>query len=80
MTAKSDLGLSLRSSPSANCDPLCDLEPNIGIVNVEDDRLEKLGIMNNSLKLVPASVSFVSPKRSHIFLSDSIAVAVPLIY
>ena len=33
------------------------LEPNIGIVNVPDDRLNKLGVINSSVKVVPASVN-----------------------
>lgn len=31
-------------------------EPNVGIVNVPDDRLDKLGVIYNSVKVVPASV------------------------
>ena len=32
------------------------LEPNVGIVNVPDGRLEKLGVINESIKIVPTSV------------------------
>jgi GTP-binding protein YchF len=39
--------------------PFCTIEPNIGIVNVPDPRLEKLGELNNSEKVVPASMEFV---------------------
>lgn len=32
-------------------------DPNIGIVNVPDSRLDKLGVIHNSVKVVPTSVS-----------------------
>lgn len=39
--------------------PFCTIEPNIGIVNVPDPRLDKLGELNKSEKVVPASMEFV---------------------
>ena len=36
------------------------VEPNVGIVNVPDSRLDKLGAINESVKVVPASVSLLS--------------------
>lgn len=39
--------------------PFCTIEPNIGIVNVYDERLEKLRDFYNSQKVVNASVEFV---------------------
>lgn len=39
--------------------PFCTIEPNVGIVNVPDKRLEKLGEINKSEKVVPASMEFV---------------------
>lgn len=39
--------------------PFCTIEPNVGIVNVPDPRLEKLGEINNSVKIVPATMEFV---------------------
>lgn len=39
--------------------PFCTIEPNVGIVNVPDSRLEKLGVINNSEKTVPAAMEFV---------------------
>lgn len=39
--------------------PFCTIEPNIGIVNVYDERLEKLKEFYNSQKVVNASVEFV---------------------
>ena len=39
--------------------PFCTIEPNVGIVNVPDTRLEKLGVINNSEKVVPAVIEFV---------------------
>lgn len=34
-------------------------DPNVGLVNVPDARLERLGLINKSEKVVPAVVSFL---------------------
>lgn len=39
--------------------PFCTIEPNVGVVAVPDERLEKLGEMYNSKKITPAVVEFV---------------------
>lgn len=39
--------------------PFCTIEPNVGIVNLPDDRLAVLSEMSNSKKIVPATVTFV---------------------
>lgn len=39
--------------------PFCTIEPNTGLVNVPDKRLEKLGVINKSAKVVPAVMEFV---------------------
>jgi len=39
--------------------PFCTIEPNIGIVEVPDERLEVLAKISNSKKIVPAVVEFV---------------------
>lgn len=39
--------------------PFCTIEPNVGVVKVPDERLEKLAEMSQSLKVVPAVVEFV---------------------
>lgn len=39
--------------------PFCTIEPNIGIVDVPDKRLEVLGKMYNTQKITPASIEFV---------------------
>lgn len=39
--------------------PFCTIEPNVGVVDVPDNRLEVLHEMYNSKKTTPASVSFV---------------------
>lgn len=39
--------------------PFCTIEPNVGIVEVPDERLEKLAEISNSKKIVPAVVEFV---------------------
>ena len=39
--------------------PFCTIEPNVGIVEVPDPRLEKLAAIANPQKIVPAVVEFV---------------------
>jgi len=39
--------------------PFCTIEPNIGVVSVPDERLEKLANINKSKKIIPAIVEFV---------------------
>ena len=39
--------------------PFCTIEPNIGIVDVPDERLNVLGKMYNTQKITPASLKFV---------------------
>ena len=39
--------------------PFCTIDPNTGIVNVHDDRLEKLHTTVNGEKIIPATVEFV---------------------
>ena len=39
--------------------PFCTIEPNVGVVAVPDERLEKLGKMYNTQKITPAVVEFV---------------------
>ena len=39
--------------------PFCTIEPNVGIVAVPDERLNKLAALYNSKKIVPATIEFV---------------------
>jgi small GTP-binding protein len=39
--------------------PFCTIEPNVGIVTVPDEKLVKLGVLNKSVKTVPATLEFV---------------------
>jgi GTP-binding protein YchF len=39
--------------------PFCTIDPNVGIVDVPDERLYKLAQMENSKKVIPASIEFV---------------------
>ncbi len=39
--------------------PFCTIEPNVGIVEVPDDRLTKLSKMNQSEKVIPTAIEFV---------------------
>jgi GTP-binding protein YchF len=48
-----------KSAVDINNYPFCTVEPNIGIVKVPDERLEKLAHMSNSKKIVPAIIEFV---------------------
>jgi ribosome-binding ATPase len=47
-----------RKAHAANF-PFCTIEPNVGIVNVPDDRLEKLAALSKSQKIIPAAIEFV---------------------
>ena len=39
--------------------PFCTIEPNVGVVAVPDERLDKLGALYHSRKIVPATIEFV---------------------
>lgn len=39
--------------------PFCTIEPNIGIVEVPDERLEKLAKVSQSAKIIPTAIKFV---------------------
>lgn len=39
--------------------PFCTIEPNVGVVAVPDERLEKLALLSHSAKIIPAVVEFV---------------------
>jgi ribosome-binding ATPase len=47
-----------RKAHAANF-PFCTIEPNVGIVNVPDERLEKLAVLSKSQKIIPAAIEFV---------------------
>ncbi len=47
-----------RAAPAANY-PFCTIDPNVGIVEVPDGRLQKLADMVQPEKIVPATVEFV---------------------
>jgi ribosome-binding ATPase len=47
-----------QSAEAANY-PFCTIEPNVGIVSVPDPRLKKLGEINKSAKIIPATLEFV---------------------
>lgn len=50
--------LTKAGAESANY-PFCTIDPNIGIVTVPDERLNKLDEMYHSKKIVPAVIEFV---------------------
>lgn len=39
--------------------PFCTIEPNVGLVNVHDERLEKIRTAVNGAKIIPASCEFI---------------------
>lgn len=57
---KSTLFKALTKSPvDINNYPFCTIEPNVGIVKVPDERLDKLSAMSQSKKTIPAVIEFV---------------------
>lgn len=50
--------LTRKQIPSENY-PFCTIDPNLGIVELKDPRLETLQKQSNSKKIIPATVSFV---------------------
>ena len=46
------------SIPAENF-PFCTIEPNVGIVNVPDDRLRKISLISNSSRLIHTTTTFV---------------------
>lgn len=58
---KSTLFNALTRTKSANAQnyPFCTIDPNIGIVEVPDHRLEKLAEVSKSAKVIPAAIEFV---------------------
>ena len=49
---------SAKNAQSANY-PFCTIEPNVGVVGVPDERLEKLAPLVNAAKVVPTAIEFV---------------------
>jgi len=39
--------------------PFCTIDPNVGVVAVPDERLEKLSVVSHSEKIIPATIEFV---------------------
>lgn len=58
---KSTLFNALTNSYSASAEnfPFCTIEPNVGIVSVKDERLEKLSQISNTKKTIHANIEFV---------------------
>lgn len=50
--------LSNAGAESANY-PFCTIEPNVGIVTVPDDRLDRLAQISDSVKVIPTAIEFV---------------------
>ena len=58
---KSTLFNALTASKNAEAAnfPFCTIDPNIGIVDVPDERLEKLSVLSKSKKKILANITFV---------------------
>ena len=58
---KSTLFNALTRSKQADAQnyPFCTIEPNVGVVEVPDERLQKLAQISNSKKIIPAVIEFV---------------------
>ncbi|MDR2211212.1 MAG: redox-regulated ATPase YchF [Spirochaetaceae bacterium] len=57
---KSTIFSALSSAPAEAANyPFCTINPNVGIVNVPDERLEKLSALFKPLRTIPATVEFV---------------------
>ena len=58
---KSTLFNALTASKKAQAEnfPFCTIDPNVGIVPVPDERLQKISILSNSLKTINAVITFV---------------------
>ncbi|HBA63973.1 MAG TPA: redox-regulated ATPase YchF, partial [Lachnospiraceae bacterium] len=50
--------LTKAGAESANY-PFCTIDPNIGVVTVPDERLDVLGEMYHTKKIIPAAIEFV---------------------
>jgi GTP-binding protein YchF len=58
---KSTLFNALTRTKQANVQnyPFCTIDPNVGVVEVPDERLEKLSQVSNSKKIIPTTIEFV---------------------
>lgn len=50
--------LTKASVPAENY-PFCTIDPSVGVVGVPDERLEKLSVLSNTQKTIPAAIEFV---------------------
>lgn len=51
--------LTKKAAAAAANYPFCTIDPNVGMVDMDDDRLKKLSEMSKSQKIIPAVVTFV---------------------
>ena len=54
--------LTKAGAESANY-PFCTIDPNVGVVTVPDERLNVLGEMYHTKKIIPAAIEFVELPR-----------------
>ena len=58
--------LTKAGAESANY-PFCTIDPNVGVVTVPDERLNVLGEMYHTKKIIPAAIEFVSELNKVLF-------------
>lgn len=51
--------LTKHTSAEASNYPFCTIDPNVGIVTINDERLNSLAKISNSIKTIPAAIEFV---------------------
>ena len=56
--------LTKAGAESANY-PFCTIDPNVGVVTVPDERLNVLGEMYHTKKIIPAAIEFVDIAGRH---------------
>ena len=59
-----------RKAEAANY-PFCTIDPNIGVVNVPDARLEVLSKISGSAEIIPASVEFVAHENTQRLMREN---------
>lgn len=65
--------LTKAGAESANY-PFCTIDPNVGVVTVPDERLNVLGEMYHTKKIIPAAIEFRSFKKVKIEFKLTVAI------
>ena len=68
--------LTKAGAESANY-PFCTIDPIVGVVTVPDERLNLLGEMYHTKKIIPAAIEFVDNIENNFFLLSIYCLLVP---